>query len=331
MNKIKQSALLVLTLFFYPACLIAQPGADREHGISGDALFGIGYINSDSFLSTANEDPISDLQGDRPSGTKVIPTIIGRVTYTFEDTNQQIYLGINRQKAVRGSFAPELGYRFHTGEYQFFEVAILPGIQPSGVWEDPYLTGEKRRETDRHLTAIRARAEHIWGPLSLEVAYGDSKIDQEESGVYENLLPDERAALDRNASVRYLGADLTIPLGRGFILRPSLFNFRNDAEGEAMSFDTYGGELGLLYRTGRHTIIGAFSYEQLDYDAVNPIFAGEREDRINNLFAIYSFAEPFGFEDTTLTLILSDRTRDSDIRFYEEESFLFGGGIRFIF
>ena len=330
MNKTKKSILILLTLLL-PGMLFAQPGVPREEGISGDALFGIGYINSDSFLSTSNEDPIDDLQGNSPSGSKVIPTIIGRVTYTFEDTDQQVFLGINRQKAVRGSFAPEIGYRFHTGQYQFFEIAVLPGIQPSGVWEDPYLTGERRRETDRHLTAIRARAEHVWGPLSLEVAYGNSKIDEEQSGVFENLLPDELASLDRNSTVRYLGADLTIPLGGGFILRPSVFNFRNDADGDAMSFDTYGGELGLVYRTGRHTIIGALSYEQLDYDALNPIFASEREDKVSNLFAIYSFAEPFGFEDTTFTLILSDRARESDIGFYEEESFLLGGGIRFIF
>lgn len=311
MNKTTKPIFILLTLLLYPGILFAQPGAPREQGISGDALFGIGYINSDSFLSTANEDPIDDLEGEAPNGSKVIPTIIGRVTYTFEDTDQEIFLGINRQKAVRGSFAAEIGYRFHTGQYQFFEVAVLPGIQSSGVWEDPYLTGEKRRETDRNLMAIRARAEHIWGPLSLEVAYGNSKIDQEQSGVFENLRPDELASLDRNAKVTYVGADLTVPLGGGFILRPSLFNFRNDADGDAMSFDTFGGELGLVYRMGRHTLIGVLSYEQLDYDAVNPIFASAREDKVSNIFSIYSFAEPFGFEDTTFTLILSDGVRNS--------------------
>lgn len=331
MNKTTKSIFILLTLLLYPGILFAQPNAPREQGISGDALFGIGYINSDSFLSTSNEDPIDDLQGNTPSGSTVIPTIIGRVTYTFEDTNQQAFLGINRQKAVRGSFSPEIGYRFHTGQYQFFEVAVLPGIQSSGVWEDPYLTGEKRRETDSNLRAIRARAEHLWGPLSLEVAYGTSKIDQEQSGIFENLRPDELASLDRNSTVRYLGADLTVPLGGGFILLPSLFNYRNDADGDAMSFDTYGGELGLVYSMGRHTIIGVLSYEQLDYDAANPIFSSEREDKVSNLFAIYSFSEPFSFEDTTFTIILSDGIRKSDIGFFEEENFLLGGGIQFIF
>ncbi|WP_298634003.1 DUF2860 family protein [uncultured Umboniibacter sp.] len=331
MIKSKISVFVLSTLLFHPTYLLAQQNIDREHGFSGDAFFGVGVVDSNGFLSTVNEDPIEDLQGDSPSGSETIPFVIGRITYTFEDTDQEAFLGISRQKAVRGSFAPEIGYRYHTGKHKFLEIAVLPGVQPSKVWEDPYLTGERRRETDANLTAVRARAQHILGPISLEAAYGTSEIDQERSGFFEDLLPDERASLDRNSTIRYVGVDLTIPLGEGFILIPSLFNFRTDADGDAMSFDTYGGELGVVYRSGRHTLVGNFGYEQLDYDTENPLFASPREDNISNIFAIYSFAEPFGFEDTSLTFILSNNSRVSDISFYEEESLVVGGGIRFIF
>ena len=76
---------------------------------------------------------------------------------------------------------------------------------------------------------------------------------------------------------------------------------------------------------------GVVGYEMLDFSSINPVFNVERDENSMTYFGLYQYANPFGFEDTKLMFLLSNRSQESNVAFYEKESLVVGGGIVFSF
>jgi hypothetical protein len=327
-------SLLAVTMFLCvsAASISAQP-TSREPGFSGQVMLGAVFLSTEDSLSTSDDNELIESIDQSPqSFTQVVPGLIGEVTYTFDSGDHQLFVGLNRVRIVRGSFAPEVGYRYSYGRFSKVEVAYLPTTLGSDAWSDPFVTGEDRAKTSRDTDAFRIRAAAPLGaPVSFEYAQGSREIAKDRSGESLLLTPEQRALLLREADLSHFSIDTMIPINQQFRILPNLYYYEEDALGAANDFSLYGAELGFTYRTGRHFLVANVSYEQSDFDTVNPVFDKVRTEEVYGLFAMYQFSEPFGLEDTRVMALMANRMHDSNIPFYEKESLVVGAGLLFIF
>jgi len=305
---------------------------EREPGFSGNVMFGAFYLSAADNLIVTDEDAIIDNLNDSPETDSLgVPAVFGEVNYTFESRDSQVFAGLNRIKATRGDFAPEIGYRYFYGDRSKLEVAYLPGIAGSDTWKDPFITNAERSTTSRTTTALRFRAENLIGPVSFEIAQGERKIDDDESGQSLSLSIGEAAQLWRDADLTYLGVDTSFHPTPQLTIIPGIYLFEEDAIGNANDFELTGGEIAMVYGTQSYLLMASFGYEQLEFDTVDPVFNEIRDEDAMTFFGLYQYNNPFGYEDTKLMMIVSNRIQDSNIAFYESDSVVVGGGIVFSF
>lgn len=328
----KQFTCVALLLMCSQAITSEAQRASRDPGFNGQIMFGGVYLSSADNLSVTDEETIiNDLSSAPATENRAVPGLIGEVNYTFEDRENQLFIGLNRIKVIRGDFAPEFGYRYYFGQRSKVEVAYLPGVTGGDTWSDPFLTNAERTTTSRETSGFRVRGEALFDLFSIEYAQGDRSIKRDRSGASLNLTPEQRNSLIRDADLEYLSIETTFPIAKGVMVTPGVYRYAEDAVGDANDFDLLGAELSLVYRNGAHMFAGVVGYEMLDFSSVNPVFNVERDENSMTYFGLYQYANPFGFEDTKLMFLLSNRSQESNVAFYEKESLVVGGGIVFSF
>ncbi len=307
--------------------------APEKDGFSGDVLFGPIVINTSSNTNSVNDDNqfINDLSQTPETINRVVPGVLGNVYYTFDNTQQQVYIGLGMSRVVNGNFAPEIGYKFFSGKYQSFTVAYIPNLIAYDTWKDPYLTEQNRSTTKQRYSGLRFRAENFWGPLSLEAGYGKADIDNDRAGESLSLSPEEQQRLQRSGNIGLLSLDLTIPLAKGLFFRPGIYGFSQNADGDANDFQTYGGELGFVFRRNQHSLIVNLAYEEYGFNTVDPVFNQERDFKEYRFFGTYFYKEPFGLKDFSIFILAVSKNKQSNIDFYAEESNIFGTGLKYDF
>jgi hypothetical protein len=313
---------------------MAKAELPQESGFSGDILFGVMYLSGESLMAAGDDDKqtIDSLDDSADSNSKVLPALTGNLYYTFDSLVDQAYVGVSRSKAVQGQFNPEFGYRRIFSKRSNLTIAYVPRLMESDAWSDPFLTGQERDQTEQGLSAVRAQWESIAdSPFGIELAYGEADIDDEQSGTSLALTTDEKALLQRDSRYYYLGGDITFPIARGTLLTTTLYYLDRVAEGDAYSFDTFGGELSMISFRGRHTFIANINYESHQYDALNPVFGKTRDDQKLGIFLGYFYAEPFGWKNISYSILASSSDRSSNISFYQDQGFVVASGLNYDF
>ncbi|CAH0991721.1 hypothetical protein SIN8267_01835 [Sinobacterium norvegicum] len=313
---------------------MARNTLPEESGFSGDILFGVMYTGGKSLMAAGDDDKqtLDSLEDSPDSSSKVLPALTGNLYYTFNSLVDQAYVGVSRSKAVQGQFSPELGYRRLFSKRSNLTIAYVPNLIDSDTWSDPFLTGQERDQTEAQLSVVRAKWQGIVdSPFGVEVAYGESDIEDEQSGASLNLSADEQAALQRGSRYYYIGGDITFPLARGTLMTTTLYHLDRKADGEAYSFDTFGIELGTVSSRGRHTVIANLTYESHEYDGFNPVFQQTRDDNKVALFLAYFYAEPFGWNNISYSILSSFNDRSSNIGFYEQQGLFVATGLNYDF
>ncbi len=107
--------------------------------------------------------------------------------------------------------------------------------------------------------------------------------------------------------------------------------FNSDAEGGALSFDSYGIELNYAKRIGRHGFVLTLDASDRQYDEANPIYGKTREENEYGAFLAYEFGGLMGYEDWSFITLLGLRSIDSNIDFYNSEQVLASVGVDYKF
>lgn len=318
-------SLLFLTAIALPVhALTAIPDTS---GFSGYVTLGAGAMQFESnmiagsSISGAKNETIDSLADSPDSESTITPIIDFELSYTFSRSGTQMYLGNRLENMLRFDTATALGVRQKLPDHSIVSLSYLFSSFPTSVWEDPYVTGVDRKETDRTATGVRFGFDRILGSrLEAEFSWREISIDDEKSGTRQltGLTPEQTALLDRNGTL--YGTKLTHPFffrNGQHLLVPSLQYNRYDLDGEAMAYDQYAIQLSHAFNGKRINCITNLFYGYSDYDEKNPIYASTREDDVYGVSFTTIYKSLLGNPKMNLMGTAAAYKSDSNIDFYD--------------
>ncbi|WP_158589154.1 DUF2860 domain-containing protein [Alginatibacterium sediminis] len=307
--------------------LAQEPGWDVTLGLN------VGVVQSSSQFSTDDDNAtISDLEQDPKSSSSAIVYPLGRISYTFESMQDQLFFGNSAENVGRGQFQYELGYTRKLGENSRVTAALFPSLPfANETWQDPYLTNSARSKTEENYLGGRVAWDFIAeSPVSLKYAYAKRDIEQERSGA--GLSSAQQSSLNRNADIHRFAASVFVPLSKQWFVEPRLSYTQTKADGTAMSSDDWELSANAVYRHQAHIVSANLGYGQRKYDGSNPVFDGRtQEDKHWNLFAIYAYKEPFSWKDVSFNALAGYTNNDANISFYDSKALVASLGLSYTF
>ncbi|WP_373942065.1 DUF2860 domain-containing protein [Vibrio chagasii] len=295
-----------------------------EQGFSGEISINTGVTSSTSNFDTDANSTISSNTQKASSESSFLVAPLGSIAYTFgEKLNHQVYTGTARDDVATGTVVLEVGYKYQLESGMVIDASLLPTIMSGETWANPYAEGVARSKTDETGNAFRLKLSNIAGSaFSLDMAYATKDVDSDLVG-YEELK--------RDADTIYLKGQYRQPISRTMMLVPSLIYQSSDAEGNAESFEQFGGEVSLFGGMGRHQYALTAGYNQRSYDASNPIYDKKRSDDNINLFAAYEYDQFMDWENWSFVSLAGYGTSDSNITFYDESQYIVSVGLNYKF
>ena len=294
-----------------------------EQGFSGEISINTGVTSSTSNFNTDADSKISSTNQKASSDSSFLVSPLGHIAYTFGETlNHQVYTGTARDDVATGTVVLELGYKYQLNSGMVIDASILPPIMSGETWADPYNTSSSRSKTDETGNAFRLKLESIAGSaFSLDMAYAIKDVKND-------LVED---VLKRDADTFYIKGQYRQPISSTMMLVPSLIYQSSDAEGDAASFEQFGGEVSLFGGVGRHQYALTAGYNQRSYDASSMTFQKKRSDDNINLFAAYEYDQFMDWENWSFVSLAGYGTSDSNITFYDESQYIVSVGLNYKF
>lgn len=272
MNKLMLAVSLGL---LSQAAMAEMAPIPQQSGFSGFGLLGAGYSKVDSNVVVGPDDDASRRLNSLSSQTS---SDAGKadinldLRYTFADTRTQLFLGNLIQDAVRLDFTQQFGVRQQFGDKGIVSAAYVFSGIPGDVWSDPYKVGD-RETTDRKSNGLRLGWDGIWGSqFSTNYTVRSIDIENEQSGSALALTPAQQASLDRNGKMQTLDLAYNFVGPQGSVLSPMISYTRNDADGDAASYDRTALQLTYALRQAKYSLVTNVAFGQLEYDEVNPVF-----------------------------------------------------------
>ncbi|OZG74139.1 hypothetical protein BTA51_03705 [Hahella sp. CCB-MM4] len=302
---------------------------DFEPGFKGTVSVIIGAGKSEPSHASVGDDnkEIDSVSAEHKKENTAMFGIVGDLTYTFDNRQTQLFLTSPEIPAVFGDSLVELGVRQRLKNETQLSFSYIPFISGVGkeVWEDPYLTGSDRKETDQEINAFKFAAENILKlPVAIEYTFGTVDIENEHSGASligqpGGISADEAKLLRRSGDFYRVALGSTLPLSESVFLSPQIGYTSLDADGQAQSFGGYGGGLELTYMFGKYVLTTGLAYESYQYDASHPVFAKTREEDLISANISLTVKEPFAWKNTHMSWFTSYSNEDSNIDFYDSE------------
>ncbi|WP_136797037.1 MULTISPECIES: DUF2860 family protein [Desulfosediminicola] len=337
------SLWLALTLLSFTYNAQGVEPIPDESGLSGFVRLGGGVMNysnntiAGNSLMDVGTDTIFNLDETPDSETTGIGVFNFELGWTFAPQRTQIVLGSNIEDVARLDFSQQLAVKKEFADKSLVSVGILFTGFPTEVYEDPFLTGSPRRETDR--TSYGARiAYDSFLDSNFEVRYSlrNIDIDDERSGDSLDLTPQERSLLQRDGlrhvfdlsyRYRYDGKNLFVP---------TISFFYSDRDGDAITHWGTDFQLTYIFKDDPFTAVINGLIGFADYDETNPVFSKSQDDDRYGISGQFYYRQPFGLtpfgnQDFSLFCNLSYFLVESNIDFYETEVILATAGVMFQF
>lgn len=298
-----------------------------EQGWSGYVMLGGGYTEVKSNTVAGNDlidggnDTIRSI--NQKATTNHITHFLGgaEIKYTLPNRHQ-IFLGGSLEDRLTLDFANQLGWRKQTDSAGIFQLGVLFSGIPVEVWEDPYLTGEPRKATDRDSRGLRFEWGRIMGTsFDLLLQVRDNDIDDELSGTDPSLDCDRvcQRLLDRNGDQYSARLNYTFTWPGGHVLRPQFRLGREDRDGDAIARDVWAVQLSYSYLQPGWILVANALYGGSSYDKANPLYGRRQDADTVALDATILYSLPSESRRWQLTGGVFWSESDSDIRFHDNE------------
>jgi hypothetical protein len=316
----------------------AIPPVGEQSGWSGFVIMGAGLIDGKSNLVSGNDlldfgtDPVGSVNDSPKSGDDTFPFFTGEVAYTFGSERIQLFAGGSIENWATMDLAQQIGLRKQFETLGTIQVGVLLSGIPAEVWEDPYVEGIKRQDTDQKSPGVRFQWDRIAGtPLEFTFSYRDIDIDTERSGEFLGLSDDERGQLRRD------GDQYTAKLGYRFQLssrqwlQPEIGYRENDRDGAAVSNDGLFVRGEWAYRGDIWSFGATAQIGSRDHDAPHPVY-DRRLDSDNLAFGLQAFYQlPTASNRWSLNAGIVYAEVDSDVNFHDTELFVINFGALYRF
>jgi hypothetical protein len=330
MSVVKQTVLSTILIACSASVFAAAiDPIPEEGGFSGRVNVGANWLRVKS--NTIASTPFADLSSDRinnrfdepDSETSITPLFGGELRYTFADTRTQVFLGSALIDRLRFDMSTAAGVRKQWDETGIFEGAFLFSAVPIEVWEDPYLTGAKRKETDRTSTGGRLSWSQIYNSnFHLTYSYRDIDIDDELSGqsvVLPPLTPAQRNLLRREGDHHQAEVLYVHQLCENQWIAPALQYDHYGLDGDAMSNDMYSLMLTHTYAAEKWRLLTNLNYGYADYDEQNPIYLKTQDAHRYGISTTLLYPNFFNVKNLTGVLGVAYLKENANIDFYDTE------------
>lgn len=128
----------------------------KKKGLNGFVNLGAGVMTTKSNMLAGNlitnvgEETIENIaDAPRGSDTNVVPAANWLVGYYWDTSRTFLFFGNQLEDMIRYDFTGRIGVHKGVGEEGVLSFEIVQNIIPAEVWEDPYLTGSRCKDTDR--------------------------------------------------------------------------------------------------------------------------------------------------------------------------------------
>lgn len=310
----------------------------QESGFSGFAFVGAGSTSRETnMIATVGGTEVADERIDSltqsPDSERYGKLLLDfGLSYTFADSRTQIFGGTELEDFLTQDSTFGIGVRQGIGGAGNLRASLLAST-PVETWEDPYLVGVDREETDVKSGGVRLGWEHIFG-TGLELTYTKRSVelDDELSGTSLGLTPAQRTLLDREGDIKELQVSYFWKPAEDHILTPSLSHVDHDLDGDAMAMDGYQAELNYAY-TGLQDweLVVNLLTGKLESDDNNPIYGKSADVDRSGISLAATYKEPFGLKDWRARAAFSYGEEDSNIDFYDTSIKSFSLGMLYTF
>lgn len=306
--------------------MLLPPIESADAAFNGDVSLGVIAIDSGNNLNpSSSKRIIADLDSAADRELSTVPVILPNLSYTPDSGSSVNYFLSTRPPIEEvGGFALGLGVGFTFEQIADMDVAIL--LAPFGeVWENPYLVGTPRDDTDNSKYGFYINLEEIFSTgLEVTLAYYHDDVDNDEIG-------DLFADLERDGQAFIGNFGYSFRLSESLVITPKFHYTYGDYDGDASSYDRYSFKLGGRYSTGNWSFMPEISYGHTEYDETHPIFGKTRDEDKYSLDLIVQYSEPFGYENFAVSGIAGYSEGDSNIEFFDTESIRLGIALAYRF
>ena len=256
--------------------------------------------------------------------------------YTIPGEGTMLFFGTPDIRTVETPVAIEAGISQEFADGSFFSASYSPKVSElsADVWQDPYLTGEKRKRAESSVEVLRFAAEYILGsPLSIRYSYSEQSIKDDHAGqsLKFRLTPGQLKQLQRDTRLHNASFLLTFPMSAYFYIIPKVHYAHAKAEGDVNSYTTTGFELTVFYQTRKFDFFANAYLNTNKYHKVNPIFNTKRNENNYGVSVGISYLTLFDWQNTSFELMLSNTRNDSDIHFYDKRETVLMSGLTYSF
>jgi len=301
----------------------------QKEGFSGYVNLGAGGISVESNLLASIMSGNIDI-GDKKIGSLnespnsseggIIPVINFELSYTLAKTRTQLHLGNLLEDYLSMDTTTIAGVRQEVGRAGMVGASYRATTIKTEVWQDPYLTGAKRKETDRTSDGFRVFWQQFMGSgLEFRYTYSEIDIDDEFSGRSLALTPAQRKLLDRQGDIDTFALLYEFKSDdKKHIVEPQLAYIDRDLDGDAMANDGVRASVNYIYQYDDkwRWVVNA-SYGDFDYKKANPIY--DYKDKSDHYGASLSmfYTGAFGLKDWTFNATAGWYEQDNDLDFYD--------------
>ncbi len=327
----KLIALGLLTGLIATPVWASSTPKDWQPGFSGNVQLMVGYSQNTSQFNT-HRNHNDDRQNKGQKDSRFIVGPLGEISYVFPDAEQKISFGTKKSDVALGRFHAELSIAQRLPENSSLILSYVPGFLSKETWEDPYLLNDARTSTKTRVRAVRLQYNNILGSqFSFDSAVGRLFINLENNGNGTGLSPDDVQRLTRAGDFAFSEGSYMHYLGRGLMLRTALNYTRMNAKGQAMTNNNYGGAVTLIQFLPSSSLAMTLSYNRVLFEGTNPVFNQTQKNNKWAAFLAYQYKQPFGWKNWGWVNLLGYSRTDSNIAFYDENSWLLSTGLSYKF
>ena len=312
-----------------------------DPGWSGYINLGVGTGSIESnFLARVSgidvdlgDDTIQDF-GSPDDESITLPAANLNIGYTFSGGNTRVFLGNDLADFLQFDRTTLLALRHDFDSLGRFQVALLSSAFPATeVWADPYVRGEKRKDTESGSTGARITWDKIFGSqFEVKLSTREKDIDDENSGQWlvdqGEITAAETKLLDREGDIMRADLGYMIIIDDGtHIIRPSVAYIDRDLDGDAMAQDGYEVALSYAYQTQGFRWVNNVLFQSLEGDKENPIFNEVSDEDVIGVATQMFFPGAFGLDKWTPNVSAIWSEGDNDIDFNDSKGWMIQVGM----
>lgn len=267
-----------------------------------------------------------------------VPVLAYELSYTFEETRTQIFLGQLLEDFIRFDSSTRAGIRQDLAGAGVASFSVLATPTSTKVWRDPLQTqvDGDRKGTDRNTQGVRVAWGNIMGSgLELRYAWRDLELDDDENGFAQvangTISAEQQRLLRREGEIVNMDMRYIWKWSQNNSFDVGLSYNDYDLDGKAAAWDGYEVDITHIYFTGQWRLITNVLAGQFEAGGVNPVYGKAADyDRVGATFTAF-YADPFGLKGWNASTGIIYLEEDNDIDFYDNTMTLLNVGMLYRF